>query len=272
MLCRGTRSTQKDVYWFEWHGVDAPQGVKLPDSARAICTPPNFVVALTVTVANVTGVPPSWPRLLAGLLVNGTQSLPKQVVIGLDVTCGSTSSSNTSTTQLRPTSQPAVVPAGSGSAPAPAPVLAPASAPGPSAPWPLKPGQPTSPPTITLPGVLTIDPAQNRTSTMHSTGPGYQITGFARMATVAGTWGWVSDVQYPEPHGLVSGSSMNSDAGYYGDYGANDALVYDVTWLDVCPSRTRIVGVEVLRRTKLLLLGLTGLRIIQSLCCSSAAL
>lgn len=102
---------------------------------------------------------------------------------------------------------------------------------------------------MTLPGVLTIDPAQNRTSTMRSTGPGYQITGFARIATVAGTWGWVNDVKYPEPHGLVSGSSLDAESGYYGDYGVNEGLVYDVTWLDVCPSRTRIVGVEVLRRT-----------------------
>ncbi|KAK9835179.1 hypothetical protein WJX81_003995 [Elliptochloris bilobata] len=112
---RTIRRTAGDVYWFEWHGIDLPDGVKLPGAARAYCSPPEYIVAVT-------------------------------------------------------------------------------------------------------------------------------IIGFSRMATVAGTWGWVSSVSYIEPHGLVSGT--NTQESYYGDYNINENLTHDVTWLDVCPRRTRMVGVE----------------------------
>ncbi len=235
------------MFWFEWHGFDYPDSRKLADSARVLCAPPAFVVALSVTVANVTAVPPSWPHLLAGLhVVARTQLLPKAAMIGLDVTCGVSGADAGTTTRLRPDSGPAEVPAYIEGAPTPG--LAPGS-PGRAAYQGLKPGQDSSQqPTVTLPGALTVDAADSTTYAYRSAGPGLQIEGFSRMATVAGTWGWVTNASYPEPRSLVSaadGGAAEADAAYYGDYGENADLHADVTWVDVCPRRTRVVGVEV---------------------------
>ena len=241
------------MYWFEYHGIDAPDGVKLPSEARAYCPPPQYVVEIIVTVANVTAVPPDWPHLLAGLDAEATQQLPKQAVVGLDVTCGNATHTSNSTS-LRPRAgELARVPV-SVLSPAPAP------APGPGAVAPVAggaaaqlrqgtpppgPGHQTSAQALrTVNGSLTLDPSTNRTTTLSAWGPGIQIVGFSRIATVAGTWGWVSGVSYPEPHGLVS-SSNPAEPWYYGDYNINENLAYDVTWLDACPRNTRVIAVEV---------------------------
>ena len=241
------------MYWFEWHGIDGPDGVKLPADARAYCPPPQYIVAVNVTVANVTAVPRDWPHLLAGLQSQATQPLPKEAVVGLDVTCGNaTQAGNSTSLRPRPGAQ-AVVPVSLFLAtPAPAPgASAPATALPPSGSvaqaqsgmLALAPGQRTSAqPHRAVNGSLTLDASVNRTSVFNAWGPGIQIVGFSRMATVAGTWGWVSSVSYPEPHGLVSGSSAAEY--YYGDYNVNENLAYDVTWLDVCPPKTRLVAVE----------------------------
>ena len=236
------------MHWFEYHGIDAPDGVQLPDDARAYCPPPQYVVAINVTVANVTAVPPHWPHLLAGLDAEATQPLPKEAVVRLDVTCGNaTHTSNSTSLRPRP-GELAKVPV---SMYAGAPGLAPVAALPPSGAaaqsrqgmLPLGPGQRTSSHTHrSVNGSLTLDMSTNRTTTVSAWGPGIQIVGFSRIASVAGTWGWVSNVSYPEPHGLVSGS--NNVEWYYGDYNINENLAQDVTWLDVCPPNTRVIAVE----------------------------
>ena len=247
-LCRAVRRAGSDIYWFEYHGIDAPDGVKLPSDATAYCPPPQYVVAINVTVANVTAVPPDWPHLLAGLDAEATQPLPKEAVVRLDVTCGNaTHTSNSTSLRPRPGDLAKVPVSLYTSAPGPAPVAAlppsGAAAQLQRGTLPLAPGQGSSAQAQrTVNGSLTLDTSSNRTTTISAWGPGIQIVGFSRIATVAGTWGWVSNVTYPEPHGLVSGS--NAAEWYYGDYNVNENLAYDVTWLDVCPPNTRVIAVE----------------------------